>query len=145
MPPPHPPPFSTTTTMTTPWTKFNMTGNWLDNCRNRPLNNNSERTPNWRLNGNTARGTLPLHLQDHHLTPQPRGGKRTPFEEIENNRILDGIIRSITHNGISMDTGNTKSIRLRIPEGMTRQELHVGDTITGMRVISIEGEHIIAE
>eukprot|EP00972_Heterocapsa_arctica_P008963 1315893-Heterocapsa_arctica.AAC.1 len=75
----------------------------------------------------------------------PQVRKRTPFEEIENNTILDGIIRSIGHSGISMDTGHTKAIRLRIPEGMTRQELHEGDTISGMKVISVEGEHIIAE
>eukprot|EP00972_Heterocapsa_arctica_P113977 16440051-Heterocapsa_arctica.AAC.1 len=76
--------------------------------------------------------------------PPPSVEKRTPFEEIKNNTILDGIIRSITHKGISMDTGH-KAIRLRNPEGMTRQELHAGDTITGMKVISVEGEHIIAE
>eukprot|EP00972_Heterocapsa_arctica_P022807 3357172-Heterocapsa_arctica.AAC.1 len=44
-----------------------------------------------------------------------------------------------------MDTGHTRSIRLRIPEGITRQHLHIGDTIESMRIIDTEGEHIIAE
>eukprot|EP00972_Heterocapsa_arctica_P050471 7421760-Heterocapsa_arctica.AAC.1 len=44
-----------------------------------------------------------------------------------------------------MDTGHTRSVRLRIPEGITRQQLHIGDTIEFMRIIDTEGEHIIAE
>eukprot|EP00972_Heterocapsa_arctica_P004872 721596-Heterocapsa_arctica.AAC.1 len=44
-----------------------------------------------------------------------------------------------------MDTGHTRSIRLLIPEGITRQQLHVGDTIESMRIIDTKREHIIAE
>eukprot|EP00972_Heterocapsa_arctica_P115078 16445915-Heterocapsa_arctica.AAC.1 len=59
--------------------------------------------------------------------------------------VLDGFVLAIAHNGISMDTGHTRSVRLRIPEGIARQHLHIGDTIELMRITDTEGEHIMAE
>eukprot|EP00972_Heterocapsa_arctica_P043014 6342368-Heterocapsa_arctica.AAC.1 len=64
--------------MMTPWTKFNVTRNWLEKYRNKPPINKSERTPNWQFKLNIMRGTLPLHLEDHQPTPLPRRGKGHP-------------------------------------------------------------------
>eukprot|EP00972_Heterocapsa_arctica_P038789 5716445-Heterocapsa_arctica.AAC.1 len=34
---------------------------------------------------------------------------RTPYEEIKTDMILDGVVKAIAHNGISMDKGHTRS------------------------------------